>query len=71
MYILDNFDNYVFFILIKKSVRTPKVVRDAIESCTGSGGVNVEDNRDYCVGWIPKKQNLQNDPNCTEIPEYQ
>ena len=27
-----------------------KVVRDAIEQCTGAGGIDVEDDRDYCIG---------------------
>ena len=31
--------------------RSPKLIRDAIEHCTGNGGIHTEDEDDYCVGW--------------------
>ena len=31
--------------------RSPIEIRDAIEHCTGDGGIHTEDSEDYCVGW--------------------
>lgn len=45
-------------------------MRDAIESCTGDGGMDVEDERDYCLGWKPIKKGVP-DPNCTRMAEFE
>ena len=47
------------------SLRPPKVVRDTVEECTGENGIMFEDQRDWCLGWVPKT-----DPNCTEENEF-
>lgn len=42
-------------------------MRDAISGCTGDGGVTVEDERDYCLGWVPL---VQGGANCTEHDSF-
>lgn len=43
-------------------------MRDVIENCTGSGGLSVEDDRDYCLGWVPYIEG--DDQECYEQDEY-
>ena len=45
------------------------MIRDSIETCTGHGGINVEDSRDYCIGWKHLRVDGSNE-NCTESDEY-
>ncbi len=49
--------------------RPAKVIRDSVEHCTGDGGISVEDDRDYCVGWVPIVGSSDDDQ-CTQIEEY-
>lgn len=58
--------NAVFFFAI---YRPAKIVRDAINECTGSGGLNVEDEKDYCMGW--KQISVDKNDNCTRMEEYE
>lgn len=41
------------------------MIRDAVETCTGDGGLGTEDENDYCLGWKPVTQ-----PNCTKTDEF-
>lgn len=50
-------------------IRPAKVIRDSIETCTGAGGIPVEDKRDYCQGWTQIKVDGSNS-NCTDSDEY-
>ena len=52
--------------LFKLFFRTAQVVRQAIDSCTGNGGLSTEDTRDYCQGWRPLTSE-----NCTQADEYE
>ncbi len=45
--------------------KTDRVIRDQVESCTGNGGIDTEDSRDYCLGWVPETSE-----NCTVADEY-
>ena len=42
------------------------MVRDTITECTGDGGMDREDSRDWCLGWRPKTWD-----NCTKAVEYE
>ena len=53
------FDNILCF-------RTAKVIRDVVEACTGDGGVANEEERDYCLGWVPITST-----NCTKKEEFE
>lgn len=43
-----------------------KVIRDTIEKCTGDGGLTTEDERDWCLGWVPSTSD-----NCTKSEEFE
>ena len=60
----------IFFInSYHDSSRPALVMRDAIDSCTGDGGIRNEDDRDYCAGWVPIEQGAANQ-NCTRANEF-
>ncbi|XP_059084074.1 uncharacterized protein LOC131881274 [Tigriopus californicus] len=43
-----------------------KIIRDTIEKCTGDGGLTTEDERDWCLGWVPSTSD-----NCTKSEEFE
>ena len=55
---LDDRTNRIIGYAIVRQIRespgtckTARLIRDAIEHCTGDGGIHTEDTEDYCVGW--------------------
>jgi hypothetical protein len=46
--------------------RPAKVVRGVITECTGEGGIAYEDDKDWCLGWLPVSN-----ANCTTAKEYE
>ena len=43
----------------------PRVFRSHIVECTGAGGIDNEDDKDFCAGW-----NKWGSPNCTIMDEF-
>lgn len=43
----------------------PRVFRSTIVECTGAGGMDNEDNQDFCAGW-----HKWGSPNCTIMDEF-
>jgi hypothetical protein len=53
--------------------RPALIIRESIEHCTGNGGVAVEDDRDYCIGWVPidvASAGAGQEQNCNVTDEY-
>ena len=75
-YMNDRVNRLIGYAIVRQIREKPgnckpaKIVRSAISECTGENGITGEDSKDYCVGWIQRNKLNENDPNCTDAPEY-
>lgn len=59
-YLEDRSNRIIGYAIVRQirqahgTCKSPKVIRNHIEECTGSGGIVHEDYLDYCVGWSIK-----------------
>lgn len=71
-YLDDRVNRLIGYAIVRQvreeigTCRTAKIIRDTISDCTGDGGMDREDDRDWCLGWMPKTYD-----NCTQASEFE